>query len=98
VSFVYFGESYGKRKGCWGVILAAFAVIAVVFTLAIWVPTFDAYSLLAIKIVVWLLVVGVSAIAIWLGWVMVSTKPVIPEEKPMETSVQQSGEQEKSNQ
>jgi hypothetical protein len=28
------------------------------------------------------LVVGVSAIAIWLGWVMISTKPIVPEDKP----------------
>jgi hypothetical protein len=26
----------------------------------------------------------VSAIAIWLGWVMISTKPIVPEDRPVD--------------
>jgi hypothetical protein len=67
-----------------GLIFAAFLVIVVVFTLLFWVPPLDAYSLVALKVVDWVLVVGVSAIAIWLGWVMISTKPIVPEDRPVD--------------
>jgi hypothetical protein len=66
-----------------GLIFAVFLIILVVFTAVIWYPPLAAaYSILALKIVDWVLVVGVSAIAIWLGWVMISTKPIVPEDKP----------------
>ncbi|MEM0271079.1 MAG: hypothetical protein QW514_00850 [Thermoprotei archaeon] len=66
-----------------GLILAVFLVILVAFTVVLWYPPIaQAYSILALKIVDWVIVVGVSAIAIWLGWVMVSTKPIVPEETP----------------
>ncbi len=66
-----------------GLIFAVFLVILVVFTVVLWYPPLAAaYSILALKIVDWVLVVGVSAIAIWLGWVMISTKPMVPEDKP----------------
>lgn len=66
-----------------GLIFAVFLIILIVFTAVLWYPPLaSAYSLLALKIVDWVLVVGVSAIAIWLGWVMISTKPIVPEEKP----------------
>lgn len=86
-----------------GLILAVFLVILVVFTLLMWYPPLSGYSILAMKIVDWVLVVGVSAVAIWLGWVMVSTKPIVPEEKPLEPTTQnptatetQTGTQEKA--
>jgi hypothetical protein len=66
-----------------GLIFAVFLIILVVFTAVLWYPPLAAaYSILALKIVDWVLVVGVSAIAIWLGWVMISTKPIVPEDKP----------------
>jgi uncharacterized membrane protein len=76
-----------SERAVGAILVAAFAIIAIVFTLVLWAPVVDQYALLAVKIVVWILVIGVSAIAIWLGWVMVSTKPVIPEEKPAEVPV-----------
>lgn len=73
-----------------GLILVVFLIILVVFTAVMWYPPLSGYSLLAMKIVDWVLVVGVSAIAIWLGYVMVTTKPVVPEttEQPADTATQ----------
>lgn len=73
-----------------GLILAVFLVILVLFTMVLWYPPLSGYSILAMKIIDWVIVVGVSAIAIWLGYVMVTTKPVVPEtvEQTTETTTQ----------
>lgn len=85
-----------SEKVVGGLIFVVFWIIAIVFTLAMWYPGFEGYSQIAIKLVVWILVVGVSAIAIWLGWVMVSTKPVVPEEANEQPQEQASSDSEKS--
>ncbi len=82
-----------SERAVGGLILAAFAIILVAFTFLMWVPGVDRHAFFAVKVVVWIFVVAVSAIAIWLGWVMVSTKPVVPEEKPVEPSAAEHAQQ-----
>lgn len=80
-----------SERAVGGLILAVFAIILVVYSAVLWVPGVDRYAIFAVKLITWIIVVGVSAIAIWLGWVMVSTKPIVPEEKPFESTADQAG-------
>ncbi|MEM3671021.1 MAG: hypothetical protein QW767_04665 [Thermoprotei archaeon] len=78
-----------SERAVGGLILTAFVIILVVYSAVLWVPGVDRYALFAVKLITWIIVVGVSGIAIWLGWVMVTTKPIVPDEKSFESSTEQ---------